>query len=86
MARSSQLARWGGRRLSKRVGRALPLIGAAVAIFGFAAAVRKKGVLGGTFDTGLNAVPLVGTLKSAAELIWGRDLIPDRSVAERRVL
>jgi hypothetical protein len=83
MARSGQLVRWGGRRLTKRISRALPLIGAAVAVAGFAAAVRKKGVLGGTFDTGLNAVPLVGALKGAAEIIWGRDLIPDRGVPDR---
>jgi hypothetical protein len=58
--------------------RAVPWIGAAIAVAGFAATIRRKGVLGGTFDTGLNAVPFLGMVKSAAETIWGRDLIPDR--------
>ena len=61
--------------------RAVPWVGMAIALAGFAAAVRRKGMLGGTFDTGLNAVPFLGAIKSAAETLSGRDLIPDRAAA-----
>jgi hypothetical protein len=78
MARSDQLVRWGGRRLSKRVGRAIPWIGAAVALAGVAATMRRKGFLRGALDTGLNATPFLGAVKNACELVRGRDFIPDR--------
>ena len=37
-----------------------------------------KGVVSGTLDTGLNAVPFVGALKNIAEVMRGRDFFPDR--------
>jgi hypothetical protein len=59
--------------------RAVPWIGAAVAIAGVAATVRRKGLLRGVLDTGLNATPFLGAAKNAFELVRGRDLIPDRT-------
>ena len=43
-----------------------------------AATVRRKGVISGTLDTGLNAMPLVGALKNGIEILRGRDFFPDR--------
>jgi hypothetical protein len=40
--------------------------------------VRRKGVVSGTLDTGLNAMPFVGVLKNAVEILRGRDFFPDR--------
>ncbi|MBA2302640.1 MAG: hypothetical protein H0W08_08400 [Acidobacteria bacterium] len=40
--------------------------------------VRRKGVVSGTLDTGLNAMPLVGALKNVVEIFRGRDFFPDR--------
>lgn len=42
-------------------------------------------MIGGTVDTGLDAIPFVGALKAAVEVARGRDFIPDRSaLASRR--
>jgi hypothetical protein len=40
--------------------------------------MKRKGVIGGALDTGLNAVPFVGAAKNVAELVRGRDFIRDR--------
>ena len=40
--------------------------------------MRRKGVFGGALDTGLNAVPILGAMKNAAEVVRGRDFIADR--------
>ena len=70
--------RFGQIRLARRIGRSLPWFGAAIAVYALGSAIRQKGVFGGTVDTALNAVPFVGGLKNAAEVIRGRDFIPDR--------
>jgi hypothetical protein len=56
----------------------MPWIGTALALATIAATMRRKGVIGGTLDTGLNAVPFVGLAKNAVELARGRDFFPDR--------
>lgn len=43
--------------------------------------MRRKGVMGGAFDTGLNAVPFVGAVKNLVEMARGRDFFPDRVTA-----
>lgn len=73
-----QITRYGQLRLARRLSRSLPWIGAAVALFTFGSAVRRKGLVGGTVDTALNAVPFVGGLKNVAESVRGRDFIKDR--------
>lgn len=81
MSMSHRLARWGGARLSRRLGRSLPWIGGLIALGTVAATMRRKGVVGGTFDTGLNALPLVGAAKNVIEVARGRDFFPDRHPA-----
>jgi hypothetical protein len=49
-----------------------------VALITVGFAVRRKGIRGGALDTALNAVPFVGGLKNVAEVLRGRDFIPDR--------
>ena len=74
-----QALKYGQRRLLKRAGRSLPWIGAAVALVTLGSAIRRKGFLGGTLDSALNAVPFLGGMKNAAEVIRGRDFIRDRA-------
>jgi hypothetical protein len=81
MAMTERLARWGGARLSRRMTRSLPWIGALIGVATVGAAIKRKGVLGGALDTGLNAVPFVGSAKNAIEFVRGRDFIPDRQPA-----
>jgi hypothetical protein len=73
--------RFGQIRLARRVARSLPWVGAAIALYTLGSAIRRKGLVGGAMDTALNAVPFVGGVKNAAEVIRGRDFIRDRPVA-----
>jgi hypothetical protein len=72
-------SRYGQLRLARRLSRSLPWVGAGLALFTLGSAIRRKGLFGGTLDTGLNAVPFVGVVKNAAEVFRGRDFIRDRS-------
>jgi hypothetical protein len=58
----------------------MPWIGALVAIAAVGAAIRRKGVIGGTLDTALDVIPGVGAVKNAFEAIRGRDFIKDKRV------
>ena len=66
--------------MSRRMARSMPWIGGAIAVATVLGTMRRKGVLGGTFDTGLNAIPFIGAAKNAIELARGRDFFPDRQV------
>jgi hypothetical protein len=78
MSLGNRLTRYGGMRLSRRLRRSIPILGTAIAVATIYSTVRRKGVVGGTLDTGLNAVPIVGAMKNALEVIRGRDFFPDR--------
>ncbi len=78
MTMSNRLARYGGMRLSKRLRRSVPIIGTAIAVATVVATVRRKGVISGSLDTGLNAMPVVGAVKNVIEMMRGRDFFPDR--------
>ena len=56
----------------------MPVIGTVIAAATVFATMRRKGMIGGAFDTGLNAIPFVGAAKNAFELARGRDFFPDR--------
>jgi hypothetical protein len=58
----------------------MPWIGALVAIAAIGAAIRRKGLIGGTLDTALDVMPGVGAVKNAFEAIRGRDFIKDKRV------
>ena len=47
MTMSNHLVRWGGARLSRRLGRSLPWIGVAVGLLTIASTMKRKGVVGG---------------------------------------
>jgi hypothetical protein len=72
------VASWGGARLSRRLSRSLPWVGAVIAVATVASTIRRKGVISGTIDTGLNAIPFVGATKNVIEIARGRDFFPDR--------
>lgn len=83
MSITNRVARWGGARLSRRLARSLPWIGAAVAVATVGATMRRKGVIGGALDTGLNSIPFIGFAKNTAEIARGRDFFPDRVKGHR---
>jgi hypothetical protein len=78
MTMTNHVVKWGSARLSRRVARSLPWIGAAIAIVTVASTMRRKGVISGVLDTGLDAVPFVGLAKNVVEVARGRDFFPDR--------
>jgi len=78
MTITQHVVRWGGAKLSRRMSRSLPWVGAAIALATVASTIRRKGVISGSFDTGLNAIPLLGAAKNVIEVARGRDFFPDR--------
>ena len=73
-----QAVQYGKRRVTRKLVRAVPFLGAVIAAATLVRAIRRKGMLGGTVDTALDFIPFVGGIKNAAEIWRGRDLIADR--------
>jgi hypothetical protein len=84
MTTTERLMRWGGARLSRRMVRAAPWVGTAIALATIGATMKRKGFFRGAVDTGLNAIPFVGATKNAIEIARGRDFLPDRPAPARR--
>jgi hypothetical protein len=82
MTIQQQALRYGQRRLTRRLSRVIPWIGTAIALLAVGSTIRRKGVVRGTADSALNAIPVVGGLKSLAEIVRGREFFPDRRVSE----
>ena len=78
MMRMTAVLRWGGMRLARRLSRTVPVIGSVLAVAMAGSAMRRKGVVGGVVETGLNVIPVLGTLKAGLEWWRGRDVIPDQ--------
>ena len=78
MTMTQKVAQWGGARMSRRLSRSLPVIGAAIAVVTVASAMRRKGVISGALHSALDAVPFVGAAKNVVEVARGRDFFPDR--------
>jgi hypothetical protein len=66
--------------MSRRLRKSVPIVGAIIAVATVVGTMRRKGMVGGAFDTGLNAVPFVGAVKNLVEMVRGRDFFPDRPV------
>ena len=80
MTLTKQVSQYARGRLVRRLSRSMPWIGAVVAIAAIGTAIRRKGLLGGAFDTALDATPGIGAVKNAYEAIRGRDFIKDKRV------
>jgi hypothetical protein len=83
MAIPAQLKRYAARRMTRRLMRSMPLIGSVIALAALGGAIRRKGVVGGTLDTALDFIPVVGGVKNLAEAARGRDFIPSRMTTAR---
>jgi hypothetical protein len=78
MSISRQVVQYGQRRLARRILRVAPWIGGILALATLGKSIRRKGAIGGTIDTTLDFLPIVGGVKNAVEIVRGRDLIRDR--------
>jgi hypothetical protein len=74
-----QAVQFGQRRIARKMLRAVPWLGGLVALVTVGRAMRRKGMVGGSVDTALDFLPYVGGVKNAAEVVRGRDFIPDRT-------
>ncbi len=72
-----KLLETGGWHLVKRVGKSVPYVGTAIAIGLVGQSIRRKGLVKGVVNSGLDAIPFVGLAKNAVEFFTG-DLIPDK--------
>ena len=73
-----QIITAGGWQIAKRAAKSVPYLGTAMAIGLIGQSIKRKGVVKGVVNSGLDAIPLVGTAKNVVELFTG-DLIPDKS-------
>ncbi len=78
MAVTEQLSQYATRRATKRLYRAMPWIGGIIAVATLGAAIRRKGLVGGTVNTVLDFIPYIGGAKNLAEVARGRDFIRDK--------
>ena len=74
-----KLAEVGGWQLAKRIGKAVPYVGTVMALGLVGYDIKKKGVVKGVLNSGLDAIPFVGLAKNAVEFFTG-DLIPNKAV------
>jgi hypothetical protein len=72
-----KLVHAGGWQVVKRAAKTLPFGGTAIAIFLVGSDIKKKGVIRGIVNSGIDAIPFVGLAKNAVELVRG-DFIPDK--------
>ena len=77
MAVKPYLKQYARRKLTKRLIRAVPWVGGFIALATVGRAIRDKGLLKGSLNTALDAIPYVGGVKNLAEAARGRDFLPD---------
>jgi hypothetical protein len=77
--------RAGGTRLVLKTAKAVPFVGAAVAVGVAGYEIKKKGLVNGLVSTALDATPFVGLAKNAIEMFTG-DWFPDKPTQEESVI
>ena len=78
-----KLVHAGGWTLAKRVAKSIPYVGTAFAIGLVGYDIKRKGVVKGVLNSGLDAIPFVGLGKNAVEFFTG-DLFPDKNVSGQK--
>lgn len=73
-----KLVHAGGWTVAKRVAKSIPYIGTAFSIGLVGYDIKKKGVVNGVLNSGLDAIPFVGLGKNVVEFFTG-DLLPDKN-------
>jgi hypothetical protein len=72
-----KIAHAGGWMAAKRVAKSIPYVGTVVAIGLVGHDIRRKGVVKGVLNSGIDAIPFVGAAKNAVEFFTG-DFLPDK--------
>ncbi len=80
----NKLARAGGWALLRRFRKSIPYVGTAIAIGFVGSDIKRKGLVKGVLNSGIDAIPFLGFAKNAVELAAG-DFFPDRSVKKEQI-
>ena len=72
-----KLVHAGGWQVAKRAAKMLPFGGTLVVVGLVGHDIKKKGVVRGVLNSGLDAIPVIGFAKNAVEFVTG-DFIPDK--------
>jgi hypothetical protein len=67
----------GGWAVARRVARSVPYVGTVFAIGLVGYDIKKKGVVNGVLNSGIDAIPFVGLAKNTVEFFTG-DFFPDK--------
>jgi len=78
-----KLVHAGGWQVAKRVAKSVPYVGTVMAIGLVGYDIKRKGVVKGVLNAGLDAIPFVGMGKNIFEYFAG-DLLPDKNVANEK--
>ncbi len=73
----------GGWKVAKRVAKSIPYVGTVVAIGLVGYDIRRKGVVKGVLNSGIDAIPFVGAAKNVVEFFTG-DFLPDKPDKNRK--
>jgi len=72
-----KLVHAGGWQVAKRVAKMVPFGGTVIVVGLVGHDIKKKGLVKGVVNSGIDAIPVVGFCKNAVELFTG-DFIPDK--------
>ena len=78
-----KLAKAGGWSVAKRVAKSIPYVGTVVAIGLVGYDIKRKGMVKGVINSGLDAIPFVGLGKNVVEFFTG-DLLPDKNTNHKK--
>jgi hypothetical protein len=78
-----KLVQAGGWSLARRLAKSVPYIGSAMAIGMIGYDIKRKGVVNGVLNTGLDAIPFVGMGKNVVEFFTG-DFFPDKNGSKNK--
>lgn len=78
-----KLVHAGGWTVARRVAKSIPYVGSAFAIGMVGYDIKKKGVVKGVLNSGLDAIPFVGLGKNVVEFFTG-DLLPDKNIHQKK--
>ncbi len=78
-----KLAHAGGWTLVRRVAKSIPYVGTAMSIGLVGYDIKRKGVVRGVLNSGIDAIPFVGAGKNIVEFFTG-DIFPDKDLPNGR--
>ena len=77
-----KLVHAGGWQVAKRVAKMVPFGGTVIVVSLVGHDIKRKGLVKGVINSGIDAIPFVGFTKNAVELFTG-DFIPDKDVLRK---